>query len=87
MVQLVQCWIRRTFTCVYLSLFCRIISAVQIVVPFGVRQLSGRSGLWVQLPGLLDVGVVLEMLNLWSDLVMIRNCLRGFYNTQIGTCS
>lgn len=75
MVQLVQCWIRRTFTSQYLSLLWYVIAAIQAVVPFRAGQLSGSSGLWVHLPGLLDIGVMLEMLNLWSDLVMIRNCL------------
>lgn len=87
MVQLVQCWICKILTSVYLSFLWRIISAIQTVVPFRVGQLSGSPVHWVQLPGLLDIGVMLEMVDLWSDLVTIRNCLHGFYSTQTGTCS
>lgn len=37
-------------------------SAILTVVPQRVEQLLGSPGCWVQLPGLM-----LEMLNLWSD--------------------
>lgn len=84
MVLLVQCRVRRTFTSV-----CSCVSAFQTVVLLKVQlwQLSGSPGHWVQLPWFLDIWLMLEKLNLWSDLVMIRNGLHESYTAQIGACS
>lgn len=62
MFQLVQCWLRRTFyLCGPVPLWC-VLSAILTVVSYRVGQLLGTPGCWFHL-----LGLILEMLNLWSD--------------------